>query len=264
MNIAAQLTEALPKGYRKYRIKGLDKDIIARKGGPTAKQVKTKASYKVLRDNQKEFGVASMMCKTFRESLTSDMSEICETYLSGRLTAEFRKLAKFESGKTGTRPIYLTKYGQQLSGFEFNSEAPYKEIFGAKYFVKQGSERGQVILHFPSFIPDHTFKAPQGATNFKINARLVALSDFCFDKEVKDYRAVNQDFHGKFASWQSTMLPILKIPTDPMTTQLSILPREIPGGTTLFLVMAVSFYHYENGRFTHLSKGSCMQIEQVY
>ena len=36
---------------------------MARKGGPTADAVKNKSSYKELRNNQKEFGVASMMAK---------------------------------------------------------------------------------------------------------------------------------------------------------------------------------------------------------
>ena len=34
----------VPKGYRKYSLKGVNHPIIAKKGGPTAKQIKTKAS----------------------------------------------------------------------------------------------------------------------------------------------------------------------------------------------------------------------------
>ena len=124
----------VPKGYRKYKIKGVNHPIIARKGGPTAKQVKTKPSYKELRNNQKEFGVASQMAKTLRQSLSEGLSEICETYISGKLTAQFRNLAKMEKGKTGTRPLFLSKHGHKLNGFEFNTSAPYEKIFGAKYF----------------------------------------------------------------------------------------------------------------------------------
>ena len=47
----------IPKGYRAYEIKGLDHTIIARKGGPTAHQIKFNKSYQELRNNQKEFGV---------------------------------------------------------------------------------------------------------------------------------------------------------------------------------------------------------------
>ena len=257
-------TQDIPKGYRVYRIKGVDQPIVARKGGPSADQVKNKATYKELRNNQKEFGVASMMAKVLRNSLSEGLTEICETYVSGRLTAQFRNIAKYEDGPTGTRPMYVTKHGHSLSGFEFNTTAPYEDIFGAKYFLKSGSKRGQVILHFPQFIPEDTFKAPHGATNFKINARLVALSDYQFDHEEESYRAMNQEFHGKYGSYQSQMLPILKIPTEPMTAHVSVDQDEVPENTALFLLMAISFYRYENGKFVHLNKNSGMTIKQVY
>ncbi|MEQ9305120.1 MAG: hypothetical protein RJQ14_14525 [Marinoscillum sp.] len=254
----------IPKGYRAYKIKGVDHTIVAKKGGPSAEEVKTKPTYTELRNNQKEFGVASMMSKVLRDSLSEGLTEICETYVSGRLTAQFRNLAKYEEGPTGTRPLFLTKHGHNLSGFEFNTTAPYEEVFGAKYFLKTGSIRGQVILHFPAFVPEDTFKAPIGATNYKINARLVALSDYQYDMEEKVYRAANTEFHGKYGSYQSPMLPILKIPTEPMTAHVSVDQMSVPENTALFLLMAVSFYHYENGKFIHLNKDSGMTIKQVY
>lgn len=251
------------KGYRKYKIKGINKEIVAKKGGPTASQIKNQASYGELRRNQKEFGVASMMAKTLRMSLSTGMSEICETYASGKLTAKFRNLAKMEEGETGTRPLFLSKHGHLLNGFDFNSNAPYKEIFGAKYFVKPGSQRGQVILHFPSFIPNETFKCPNDATNFKINARLIALSDYQYDHQSENYEPVNKDLHGKFGTYESSMLPLLKISLESMTGMISIDNRIIPDGTGLFLVMALSFYRYNNGKFEHLNKASSMQIQRV-
>lgn len=252
----------VPKGYRRYSLKGIERPIIAKKGGPTANEIKTKESYKELRNNQKEFGVASMLAKTLRQSLSEGMTEICETYVSGRLTAQFRNLAKMEEGKTGTRPLFPSKHGHILKGFEFNSSAPYDEIFGAKYFVKPGSQRGQVILHFPAFIPFKTFKSPAETTNFKITARLIALSDYSFDTD-EGYVPVNKDLHGKYGTFDSAMLPLLKIQTEPMTGMISIENRIVPEGTGLFLVMAISFYKYQNHKFEHLSKASSMQIQKV-
>ena len=209
--IIDETTTTIPKGYRAYKIKGVDETIIARKGGPSAKQIKTSKNYQQLRNNQKEFAVASMMSKVLRQSLTGNMSEICESYVSGKLTAEFRNLAKLEEGKTGTRPMYISKHGHKLNGFEFNSDAPYRKIFGAKYFVKP-SGNGGVILRFPAFVPEKAFsKRPEDATNFKINGRLVAISDFAFDAKRKAYVPKNEEVHGTYGSYESPMLPLLKI-----------------------------------------------------
>ena len=253
----------IPKGYRKYNLKGIDRDIIAKKGGPTSEQVKTNASYRELRNNQKEFGVASMMAKTLRQSFSKGMSEICETYVSGRLTAQFRNLAKMEKEKIGTRPLFLSKHGHLLNGFEFNSSAPYEKIFGAKYFVKLGSQRGRVILHFPAFIPEKIFRSPKGTTNFKIIARLISLSDYQFDQKTQGYKPVNKYVHGKYGTYESSMLPLLKISTEPMTGMISVDNQIIPEETGLFLVIAISFYKYEGGKFKHLNKASSMQIQSV-
>ncbi|MFY0690032.1 MAG: hypothetical protein JXQ90_22865 [Cyclobacteriaceae bacterium] len=253
------------KGFRTYNVKGIDRPIVARKGGPTSEEVKSKESYGELRKNQKEFGVASMMAKVLRQSLSEGMSEICETYASGKLTAQFRNLAKQEEGETGKRPMYLSKHGHLLNGFEFNSEFPYKKLFDAKYFVKTGSRKGQVILHFPSFVPHKAFVKPAGATNFKINVRLVALSDYSYNRAENTYTPKSPELHGMFGSYETPMLPLLKMPTEPMTSQVSINTRQvIPESVGIFLVMAVSFYKYEGGRFQHLAKESGMQIHEVY
>ncbi len=255
----------IPKGYRAYKIKGVDQTIIARKGGPSSVQIKSGENFKELRNNQKEFGVASMMSKVLRQSLSDRMSEICATYTSGKLTAQFRNLAKYEEGPTGKRPMKLSKHGHHLCGFEFNPDAPYKKIFDAKYYVKAGSRRGQVILHFPSFVPEKAFDKPDTATNFKITSRLVALSDFSFDPHGKTYCASNEEIHGMTGSYESPMLPLLKIPTEPMTAQLSISNiQQVQENVGLILVMAISFYQYSEGQFLHLPKHSAMQIHEVY
>lgn len=212
----------------------------------------------------KELKVVSHLARTLKESLTEEMGTICESYLTTRLAAKFKSVAKMEGGKAGARPIYLTKYGQSLQGFDFNSLAPYKKVFKAKYFVKPGSRRGQVILHFPAFIPEKSLVFPDEATNFKISARLVALSDFGFDSYDNSYKTVSQEFHGKCAAFDSGKLPILKMPIDSITAQLCVDQKSVPQGTSLFLVMSVSFYRFENGRYHHLSKASTMQIEQVF
>ncbi len=214
--------------------------------------------------HQRELSVASAIARTLKESLNDDMSRICESQLTNKLTAQFKGLAKFETGKVGTRPIYLTKYGKELCGFDFNSNAPYKDVFKAKYFVKTGSRRGHVILHFPAFIPEKSLVRPEEATHFTISARLIALSDFGYHPQENSYRAISKEYHGRSASFESGKLPILKMPIDPITTQLCVDQKAVPENMSLVLVMSVSFYSYENGRYTHLNKSSTMQIEHVF
>ncbi|MEM6736668.1 MAG: hypothetical protein AAF620_11425 [Bacteroidota bacterium] len=262
-NSITPFTLEIPRGYKKYNAQEIQKEIIGKKAGPVTAKTKGRAAYKELSNNQKEFNVASMMAKTLRQSLSPGMSEICEAYISGKLTAKFRKLAKMEEGETGTRPLFLSKHGHLLNGFDFNANAPFEDIFGAKYFVKPGSQRGQVILHFPAFIPKKTFKSPKEATNFKIIARLIALSDYRFDHRVQGYMPLNKGLHGKYGTFEIAMLPLLKIPMEPTTGMVSINNGIVSKETGLFLIMALCFYKYEDGKFEHLNKSSSMKILQV-
>ncbi|MFT4834145.1 MAG: hypothetical protein ACI83W_002728 [Marinoscillum sp.] len=214
--------------------------------------------------NIREEAVATMMSNVLTSSLSEDMSEICKSFSSSRLTAKFKSIAECEKGMDDARPLSISKHGHSLSGFEFNREAKYEDIFGAKYFIKVGSRKGQVIIHFPAFVPEHTFVKPEGATNFKINARLVAISDFQFNQDLNGYEALHEEHHGKYGSFESPMLPILKIPTEPMTTQVSLNEKDLPEEIGLFLVMSVSFFHYDHRSFEHLSEHSGMTIKQVY
>ncbi|XOV94436.1 MAG: hypothetical protein ACFHWX_06965 [Bacteroidota bacterium] len=254
----------VPKGYRAYQLKGVKQTIIAKKGGPTADQIRTQPTYQKLRNNQKEFAVASMLSKTLRDALTGNLNEICETYVSGRLTAQFRNLVKSEEGPTGKRPFYVSKHGQLLNGFEFNTSKTYDQVFKEQYYLKAGSRCGQIILHFPAFIPDESFKCPKGATNFKVNARLVSLSDYVYDDFEETYMPLNKEIHGLFNSYETPMLPLLKIPTSPMTSQVCINHEGNDQNAAFFLIMAISFYSYENGKFVHLPNDSAMSIKKVF
>lgn len=259
MSTAVIALQNLPKQYNKFSLKNVVTKVLTKdvKEKPTAKKKSTR-----LKNKERE--VAADIVKSLRVSFTREMSEICESYFSTKLTAKFRGLVDYEDGRNGTRPFFLSKYGRKLNGFDFNTHRPFRKIFKAKYHLKQGSRRGQVIMHFPAFVPEKAFNNSKEATNFKINTRLVALSDFGYDGTANLYNPINSELHGKFSSYDSGMLPMLKMPLDPMTSQLSLGQNSIPENTSLFLIMCVSFYIYEQGRFVHLSKDGSMQIKQVF
>lgn len=255
----------VPKGYRAYKIKGVDHTIIAKKGGPTADQIKNQDSYLELRNNQKEFGIASILAKALRDSIPDDLYKISEKYVSGKLTAQFRNLAKLETGTTGTRSFVLSKHADELRGFDFNPSNPFPKEFSNRFFIKEGSHRGHAILHFPEFVPATMFDAPEGTTNFKISAHIVSLSDYFYDDEVGAYFPANPDFQGKFGSFETQMLPLLNFPVQPMTGQLSVNQGyAVPMKTGIFLIMAVRFFKYEDSKFEQLSRGSCMRILRTF
>ena len=194
---AAEYHQEDLENVRVYKIKGVDKTIVARKGGPTSEQVKNGENYEDLRKNQQEFAAASNLAKTLRHSLPKKMAGICEPYVSGKLTAEFRNLAQKSDGDKGKRPILLSENGQSLEGFDFNSNAPFKQTFPTNIMVMSGSNYGQLILHIPSFTPKEDLMAPDNATHYQLFSHLLLLSDFAYKKESKEYNPCAPEVHAR-------------------------------------------------------------------
>ena len=208
--------------------------------------------------------VIANLTKDLRCSFTNGMSNVCESYVSNRLKAKFRNIARIGRKEEGQSAFLFSKFGHALNGFEFNSDHPYHDIFKAKYFIKQGSNRGHLILHFPAFIPNEKLNAPKEATHFKLYNQLVALSDFEFDSET-GYRPVSKKFHGKKSEFYSQMLPILKIPVQPITSQLSVNNgMGVPDSSGLLLIMGIHFYRYHNSKFVPMPKDSALEIVKTF
>ena len=224
---------------------------------------KRRPSHSTVLERRAALDISKTLLSCFSPEMM-EMIEMCKSYHCARLTAQFMELAKLSDGSTGTRPICVSKHGAKINQFEFNSHSPYGRIFQAKYYVKQGSRRDQVIIHFPSFIPNKSFKKSKEATNFKISVRLVALSDFKYDQSQEIYEPTNSVIHGEFSSYDTGILPILKMPLDPITCQLCLNLKTLPENVSLFLMMAVGFYTYDHGQFIHLNKEGGIQIKQTF
>lgn len=249
---------------RVYKIKGVDKTIIARKGGPSSEQVKTGENYAELRQNQQEFAAASNLAKTLRHSLPKKMAKICEPYVSGKLTAKFRNLAQLSGGTKGKRPILLSENGKDLEGFDFNSSAPFKETFPTNVMVMSGSNYGQLILHIPSFTPKDDLLAPDAATHYQLFSHLLLLSDFTYKNELKEYNPSEPEFHARHITRENPIHPIINYPEESTTQQLSLYNGEpIPRDTSLLLILGVKFYRYDNLKYVDLANKSSMQILKV-
>ena len=253
------------QGFRVYELEGLEEKVIARKGGPSYQQVKNSPSYQDLRKNQREFGVASMMAKEVRQSLPVLLSEICESYTSGKLTARFRKLAQKVKGVIGSRPLLVSEQGQVLKGFEFNSRYPFRKVFQATFLLKPSSTRGHFIFHFPSYVPELKINSPKGSTHYKLFSHLIALSDFECEAPGNQYKAVDPESLGRSTTLKIDMQPLCRIPLDPMTTHISISNgKEISRKSGLILLMGIQFYRYESARYDKVKNGNAMQIYEVF
>ena len=206
-----------------------------------------------------EYAVATILGKSIRDAMDSELTEIIEVHNSKKLTSGIR------SGFKKSGPLSISDSKSSLEGFNFNSQNDFSKGEGTKYFIRKGAHKGHIILHIPAFTPVKALNAPENATNFKLSARLIALSDYLFNKEISSFVPMDTTTHGKYGKYESSMLPLLRIPTQPITAQISInrgAPLHDAMGTVL--ILAVKFYNYAGRRFTHLPGDGIMQILKVF
>jgi len=252
------------EGFRVYKLKEIQGNIIAKKGGPTKKQIQKSPAYQPLRNNQREFGMSSVLAKAVRHSLPDHLGNIGESYVSAKLTALFRKIIQMGSGEVGKRPLMASQHGKILKGFEFNSKFPFKKIFKAKFLLKPSSNRGHFIFHFPSYVPQDKIVAPQGATHFKFFSHLVALSDFDCNNKAQEYRPLNPEQHTKHATLKMSMRPLCRFAIEPATTHISINNGFEISNSALVLIVGVQFYKYHDTRYEEIKIGNSMQIYEIF
>lgn len=257
MNTATVALKNYSPEYTKFSLKDAVSEAI---DSANSNQEKIKTPQTITLERE----VALEISKSLLSSFSPEMVEICESDHCMKLTAQIKNVSKLAEGQVGTRSLYLSKYGKRLNGFEFNNNAPFKKTFQAKHYIKQGSRRDQLIIHFPAFVPDKVLKRSNKATNFKISTRMVALSDVRYEYTDEKCIPLNGKLHGKFVSHDSAMLPILKMPMDSMTSQLCLNQPLFPESASLFLIMSISFYSYAHGQFVHLKNDGCVQIKKVF
>lgn len=204
-----------------------------------------------------KFTASSHISKTIIDGLGSELKTICEGYSSRKLASQINKA--FDEVES----LSIGSCSKQLEGYDFNPSKAYKTGVKTKFFIKPGSHKGNVIFHIHSFVPTQDLKIPKQATNFKIEARLVSISDLRAKSD--DLVLLDPKQDGKVGFFQTPMLPILKMSTQPMTSQLRLLDSAaINDNVSTVLVVGVKFYEYVNKNFSLLHKDGMMSIIKVF
>ena len=204
------------------------------------------------------FAVATTISQAIFNGLGEDLRNSTEAYCSRKLASKINK-----SFVSDLKHVSIKDYEEELNGYDFNSENAFDEGVNTKFCVKKGAHSGHVIFHLPAFVPQNDLKVPKTATNFKICARLIAVSDF--EKTGNDFHTTNIRQHGQTSSFQTSMLPLLRITTQPITAQLKINnPGFSSAGMSSVVAIGVKYYNYNLKKFIRLEDCTRVKLLKVF
>ncbi|OQP41065.1 hypothetical protein A4H97_15825 [Niastella yeongjuensis] len=160
-----------------YNMRGFDEPIVRRKGGPTKKMVKNRASFETTRRNNSEFGgrahIASLVMQILRP-----MKYVGDYNLAGPLTSLFIPIQVLDTvSEHGERNIELTKNPGLLTGFNLNRRTPFTNIITNPISYTLSKEKLSATVTIPELIPGANFFPQEQFTWYKFISILGVVED---------------------------------------------------------------------------------------
>ena len=219
-----------------YKMRGSDKIIVRKKGGPTRKQVKKSPKFENTRRNNREFGGRSQAVAYIKEALWP-MLFLADYNIVGPLNALLKpiQLLDITSG-WGKRNILISKNPRLLEGFPLNRRYLLESIVRAPFNYSLQDQ--QAIIDIPELIPGINFMSPVGYPVYQFIAVARLVPDIIYKNDIWGYRPIGERYRGNDAS--TDWLPVN---TRTAATPLIInnLPAEKPEGYSMLIALGISF-----------------------
>jgi len=219
--------------------KSKDGYLARGKGGVDKSRIQSDPAFQRTRENGSEFGRAGSAGRTLRTAFRPLLIKTADSRVTSRLTQVMTKVIQADTTSGRGERNVLDGELELLTGFEFNSSSALGSTLYVTYNATLSRETGNALVEIPSFIPQNSVAAPQGATHLKF---ISAAAEINFE-------------NGSF-NMVTTDSPEIVI--GGQTEDAISLTSTLPAASTqpLFLVLGIEFYQEVNGTFYPLKSGS--------
>ena len=172
-----------------YRMRGVDKIIIRKKGGPTKKEIKEGRNFARTRETNAEFGGRATASRWIMRMMTP-LKALADYNIAGplnRLTTAVQRADVTHS--KGTRSVALSRYPGVLEGFSLNKQAMFDSVVRAPLSVTIDHETLTARISFPELVPSINFMPDRRHAYYSFIAVLGRIPDLHYTPE--GYRPEN-------------------------------------------------------------------------
>ena len=152
-----------------YKTKNHDYQVRERVG-VTAARIASDPNYIRTRENNSEFGRASIAAKALRNTFSPLIGKNKDETSCSRLVGIMQQIIKLDPANVRGKRVVTDKETAILKSFEFNLNGRVRETVFTSYRGIIDRTVGTLSIHIPSFVPSKEINAPVGATHFKFKA----------------------------------------------------------------------------------------------
>jgi hypothetical protein len=232
--------------FTAYRMKGCKNIILRRRGGVSARRMKSDPNFKTVWLNAKEFGARSKAMSVFVKMLKPHKT-LGDYNYSNAISARMKLVQDLDTESVlGRRSILFSKHPEFWEGFSLNESRSFDLLIFAPLVCTISRDTMSARVEIPELIPNINTSVSSTLPLFRIQTALGLLPDFVFQDVKRGHvPSVAKDRIAPVLAttpWQ----PCLS--TTPATTlEMKLPPIEINGGFALMVSIGICFGMPMNG-----------------
>ena len=214
------------------------------------------------RNNMRELGGGSTLCKLFRYTFLSTSKLFTGQDTCGRLNGRFRAVIAAGDGVWGERTFDLKAHPEPLVGFQFVKLCSVREVLTeALLDLELKDSRDLVRWQLPDFVPRKIVTAPEGATHCQLVLVATVVHPAAYDPTHRLYRPVTaMPYHTAGVVYSD---PIALTAERVAGFTLETVPSRdlpVPEASAVVVCAGVLFGTLEQGRFVLLKDGRALDV----
>lgn len=218
-----------------YKMRGSDKIIVRKKGGPSKKQVKNGKNFVNTRRNNMEFGGRALAAATIKSYL-HPLLFLADYNIVGPLNALLRAIQKMDTTSGwGKRHVLLTKQPRLLEGFTLNKRYLFETIVRTPVVCHLQGE--QVHIDLPALMPGINFMSPGNYPYYRFIGTAGLVPDICYTEHGYMLKYNEKSY---FDYTESEWLPV-NAPSSAQTLTLKGMPENKPAECSIMVALGVAF-----------------------
>lgn len=141
-----------------YKMRGSDKIILRKKGGPSKEQIKKGPHFDLTRRNNKEFGGRSKAAAHIKNVLFP-LRSLADYNITGPLNALLKPIQEMDTESNwGERNVLISRNSRLLEGFTLNRKNLLESIVSTPFLWSL--QKDQAIIDVPGLLPGINFMVP--------------------------------------------------------------------------------------------------------
>ncbi|WP_205509710.1 hypothetical protein [Longitalea arenae] len=218
-----------------YKMRGTNKIVVRKKGGPSRKQVKHSSAFANTRRNNNEFGGRAKAVRHIKDIL-SPLLFLADYNITGPLNALLKPIQEMDhESDLGKRHILISKEPRLLEGFTLNRRYLFESIVRTPVSCRMQKEKGLVTIDIPALIPGINFIVPGNYNWYQFTAVAGPVPDLFFTGT--RYRTEGDQWYGPEIT-NTGWLPV----NDPAAaSQLTVKPDTAHGSCSTLVGLGIAF-----------------------